>query len=220
MNIKEIQNKIFEKFNIKIEQDDPIIAVILSNKAMMDSIKTVLQKSKETNANEYKQLKIEIKEFLDSRTKRLDFKESALKKDLKEFQSKYIEMTNKIYEENLIQIENKIKETIQSTDYTDLNKEVSNQMESTLKHYLQEVRVGINIQKKGIENLTEIHNYNESTLQKLENRISVLTTFAFFQTIMFGASITLLIMLYFSSQNGFFFCPDTTKEKIKEHINK
>jgi uncharacterized protein YPO0396 len=111
---------------------------------------------------------------------------------------KKLEHMSSLFDANLMAIEERINDIIDAVDYTRFSDTIEREVSDVVKNSLHEVRAGVSINKKGIENLRELRDENESAIRRLEMRVSSLTTLAIFQTILFGASLTLLAVVYFS----------------------
>jgi len=233
LNIEEIRGDIFKLFDLKIDKDDPIWAFLYANKEVINNLEEILEISKKENKKYHKQLQQDMKDFaegskisVDNAIERFDFhieefnrdvdKIEKFNEDFKAFQNRHFQTTKKncqenlnkleeLFDANIVTVEYRIKDIIDSIDYKKFNAELDKQMQSTLNLYLQEVRAGVSINKKGLEHLGSLKDDNEIMIKKLESRVSILTNLAFVQTIMFGASISFIGMIYFSQGNLNFF---------------
>jgi gas vesicle protein len=226
VNIEELRADIFKLFDLRIDKDDPIWAFLYANREVIRNLEDILEVSKEENREYHKTLKLELEEFrkvakdsVHTAIQQFDFRLDEFQRNIGRIerynenistqQEKFnietrqeldrkIENINSIFNSNIMAIENRMNAIIDGIDYTHFSSSVEREISDVVKNSLQEVRAGVSINKKGLENLRELKDDNESAVRRLESRVSSLTTLAIFQTVLFGASLTLLGIVYFS----------------------
>ena len=229
MNIEVIRADIFRLFDIRVDKDDPIWAFLYANRSIMQELKDIIELSEKETKKHHNDLKSELIEFkrtakdqLNQSIEQFDFRIDEFNSDIRRLEKlneDSVKMKNrfkteirKIYDENvdhmsglfdsnIVALEDRINSIIEAVDYTRFSKNIENEVQDIVKKSLQEVRAGVSINKKAMENLKEINEINESTIRKLDSRTATLTTLGIFQTLLLGASITFIAMIYFSQGN-------------------
>jgi hypothetical protein len=246
MNIEEIRADIFKLFDLRVDKDDPIWAFLYANREVIRNLEDILQLSKAENREYHKNLRLELEEFrkvakdsVHTAIEQFDFRLDEFHRDIartekhhqevtayqdrfrselkKDFDSKLENMSG-IFDSHLVAIEERINNIIEAVDYTRFSDSVEREVSDVVKRSLHEIRAGVSINKKGIENLRELKDENESTIRRLENRISTITTLGVLQTVLFGASLTLLGIVYFS-QEKLTFTIEEPKEIVQEEVS-
>jgi len=226
MNIEDIRADIFRLFDIKIDKDDPIWAFLYANRSIMQELKDIIEVSEKETKQHHKDLKSELNEFkktakdllnrsieqfelrideFDNDIKRLEKlsedsvnMKNRFKTEIRKVYDENIDHMSGLFDSNIIALEDRITSIIEAVDYTRFSKNIETEVQDIVKKSLQEVRAGVSINRKAMDNLNEINERNESTIRKLNTQVSTLTTLGIFQTLLLGASVTFIAMIYLS----------------------
>jgi hypothetical protein len=226
MNIEEIRADIFKLFDIRVDKDDPIWAFLYANREVIRNLEDILELSKKENKEYYKQLKVDLEDFkrvakdsVVNAIEQFDFRIDEFNRDITRIERHHqdvvnyhnrfkadmqkscedkLEQLSGLFDANIIAIEERINNIIAAVDYTKFSDNIEREVDDIVKRSLQEVRAGVAINNKAMEKLREINDQHEETNRKLSSKVSVLTTLGAVQTILFGASLSFLAMIYFS----------------------
>ena len=245
MNIEEIRADVFRLFDIRVDRDDPIWAFLYANREIIKDLEEIMELNKKETRDHHRNIKIELEEFkktskdsVQSSIEQFDFRidefnkdiarleklnENAInlkarfKTDLRKIYDEKTENLGNLFDNNIVAIEERINNIIEAVDYTRFSKNIEKEVENIVKKSLQEVRAGVSINNRVMENLKEINEANESTIRRLHSQISTLTTLGIFQTLLFGASATFIALVYFS-QGTLKFSSVVETKKETSHI--
>jgi|GEM_PF-3292132 len=226
MNIEEVRADIFRLFDIKVDKDDPIWAFLYANREILRQFQDVEDINRNNTQKHYEHLTATFDEFktttqytisqsieqfdfrideFNSNVKKLErLNENSIsvsgrfKSDIQKSYDTKIEQLSELLNSNIIVIEERINSIIEAVDYTRFSKNIEREVDDVVRKSLQEVRAGVSINNRAMDNLKEINELNESTIRRLNNQVSTLTTIGVFQTLFFGFSIAFVGMIYFS----------------------
>jgi len=226
MNIEEIRADVFRLFDIRVDKDDPIWAFLYANREIIRDLEEIIELSKKETKEHHKNIKLELEEFkktskdsVQQSIEQFDFRieefnrdinrvekyhedlisyNNRFKSEIRKMYDEKIEHIGNLFDSNIIAIEDRINSIIEAVDYTRFSKNIEREVDDVVRKSLQEVRAGVSINNRAMDNLREINELNESTIRRLNNQVSTLTTIGVFQTLLFGVSITFIGMIYFS----------------------
>ena len=242
MNIEEIRADVFRLFDIRVDKDDPIWAFLYANREIIRDLEEIIELSKKETKEHHKNIKLELEEFkrtskdsVQQSIEQFDFRieefnrdinrvekyhedlisyNNRFKSEIRKMYDEKIEHIGNLFDSNIIAIEDRINSIIEAVDYTRFSKNIEREVDDVVRKSLQEVRAGVSINNRAMDNLREINELNESTIRRLNNQVSTLTTIGVFQTLLFGVSITFIGMIYFSQGTlKFSHLLDTKKEQ-------
>jgi hypothetical protein len=244
MNIEEIRADIFKLFDIRVDKDDPIWAFLYANREVIRQLEDLLELSKKENKEYYRQLKLDLEEFKKvakdsvlTAVEQFDFRIDEFNRDLSRMEKHHqdvisyhnrfksdtqkscdekLERLSGLFDSNILAIEQRINSIISAIDYTRFSDNIEREVDGIVKRSLQEIRAGVSINNKAMEKLREINDEHEIMTKKLNSRVSTLTTLGIIQSILFGASLTFIAMIYFSQGNLKF--PSFEKHETKSEV--
>lgn len=226
MNIEEIRADIFRLFDIRVDKDDPIWAFLYANREIIHELKDIIQLNTKDTKENHKNIKLEMEEFKNTAKESIkqsidqfDFRlehfnrdinhlakhnedlisyNNRFKSEIRKIYDDKIEHMGSLFDSNIIAIEDRIHSIIEAVDYTRFSKNIEREVDEVVRKSLQEVRAGVSINNRAMDNLREINELNESTIRRLNRQVSTLTTIGVLQTLLFGVSITFIGLIYVS----------------------
>jgi len=226
MDIEEIRADIFKLFNLKVDRDDPIWAFLYANREIVRNLEETLEINKKENRETHKQLKADLDEFktavkdtIYQVIEQFDFKidefnremlrveriqsdftsyQSRFKADMHKIFEDHLEKLSELFDSNMLSIEERMNHIIEAVDYSRFSNNIEREVEEVVKRSLQEIKAGVAINNKAMEKINKLNEEHEAAIYRLNSQISTITTLGVFQAILFGASLTLVGLIYFS----------------------
>lgn len=243
MNIEEIRADVFRLFDIRVDKDDPIWAFLYANREIIRDLEDIIELNKKENKEYHRNLKVELELFKETSHKsvqksieQFDFRIDEFHSDIRRIEAHHedvinyhvrfkkdiskscesrLEQMSGLFDSNIIALEDRVNSIVEAVDYTRFATNIEREVETIVRKSLQEVRAGVSMNNRAMDNLKDLNEHNILTIRRLDSQVSRMTTLGTIQTILFGASLTFLSLIYFSQGNLKFPSVDEVEKKIE-----
>ncbi len=244
MNLEQIRADIFRLFDIKVDKDDPIWAFLYANREVIRNLEDILELSKSENREYHKQMRIELEEFkrvakesVRESIEQFDFRVEEFTRDMErldkvhgelvQYHNRFKNDTTKAFDDqldkladlldsNLMALEQRITHIVEAVNYDKFRQNIEREVDAVIKKSLTEVRAGVAINNKAMDRVRELQDQHEQVTRELKSRVSMLTVLSVAQTVLFGASLIFLAMIFFSNSSFDLFGNDSSSSSSIE----
>jgi len=223
MDLEELRLDIFRLFDLRIDRDDPIWAFLYANKEIIKRIESLLKQTEEIKKEsetefktdlkkEFRSIFIEINETLEEFKKVLHINTTNISESYKQHNSLSGEEIEKIVvklNENITKaqknIEVEILNAVRNLDISSISYEVSRKINLDIKKsvlgFFKELDSKNQVIQRNIDNLSELKRELAFATEKVNKKLTYVNIIAFFQTFVFGITLSMVMFIYFDSRD-------------------